>query len=89
MIRERRGVGMMRTKAGGNSEGEPVGGRREWDMNQPYSINTHLPHPCLIVIFVHCAHRKMAGNVWRHSPIDTHQTHCPLSAAWYQITLSL
>lgn len=30
MIRERRGVGMMRTKAAGNSEGEP-GGKIEND----------------------------------------------------------
>lgn len=50
---------------------EPVGGRREWDMSQAYSINTHLPHPCLIVLFIHCTHYKMVGNVWRHLVIDT------------------
>lgn len=50
---------------------EPVGGRREWDMSQAYSINTHLPHPCLIVLFIHCTHYKMVGNVWRHLVNDT------------------
>lgn len=36
-------------EGGGEQEGEPVGGRRAWDMSQAYSINTLLPHPCLIV----------------------------------------
>lgn len=42
---------------------ERVSGRREWDMSQAYRINTHLPHPWLIVLFIHCTHFKMAGNV--------------------------
>ncbi len=41
---------------GRGREREPVGGRREWDMSQAYSINSRLPHPCLIVLFIHCTH---------------------------------
>lgn len=48
---EERAEAIMRTKTEGRSE--PVGGRREWDMSQAYSINTHLPHPCLIVLFIY------------------------------------
>lgn len=53
---EKWGGGSTNKGRGRGGEREPVSGRREWDMSQAYSINTRLPHPCLIVLFIHYTH---------------------------------